>query len=475
MKQRGCRMSRRLANYLRENLNSERIMEPNSTIAPEKKKSFHALEAANFFLADVQTGMGPFLAAYLAGAGWEPGRVGVALTIGGIVTVALQTPAGAVVDQLRSKKTILILASAVLAVGAVLLSVTPASWAVYTSQLLIGGAGPFLGPTLAAITMGVVGVTLFDRQFGRNQSFNAAGNVACALLIAGVSRLFGNRAIFITAAVLTIPTMLAVRAIRSKDIDYDLARGGARQLDGREVPARASVMRTLLQDRVLLAFLACAFLFHFANAAMLPQLGEMLAHGARATSAPFMSACIIVTQFVIMCFAPAIGGLANMHGRKPLLLVGFGVLPVRALLYTLIRNTGGLIAIQMLDGVANAIFGVVSILVVADRTRATGRFNLVQGSLATAVGIGAALSTTFGGKLIQHFSYRISFLSLGAIAALAFVLLWTAIPETLPVRSEPAGELPDQQRLERDHALSAWPEHGLLGAKLGPNKNGKKW
>jgi MFS family permease len=401
-------------------------------IDSNKGQSLHALEATNFFLADVQTGLGPFLAAYLAGEGWEPGRVGLALSLGGIITVLLQTPAGALVDQLRSKRLILGLASGVLALGAVLLSITAAPWAVYTAQVLIGGAGPFLAPTLAAVTMGIVGVTCFDRQFGKNQSFNSAGNVVCALLIAGISPIYGNRAIFITAALLTIPTVLAIRLIKRSDIDYDLARGGPKQDEGREVPTRASVTQTLLGDRVLLAFLVCAFLFHFANAAMLPQLGEMLSQGAKASAAPFMSACIIVTQVVIMCFAPAIGRLANLHGRKPLLLIGFGVLPVRAILYTLTHNSGSLIAIQLLDGIANAIFGVVSILVVADRTRATGRFNLVQGSLATAVGLGAALSTTFGGKLIQHFSFRISFLSLGAIAALALLLLWTAVPETLP-------------------------------------------
>ena len=409
-------------------------------IDPRKKPSLHALEATNFFLADVQTGLGPFLAAYLAGAGWEPGRVGTALTVGGIITVVLQAPAGAVVDHLRSKRLILVLASAILAMGAVLLSSTAAPWAVYTSQVLIGAAGPFMGPTLAAITMGIVGVTFFDRQFGRNQSFNSAGNVACALLIAGMSHIFGNRAIFVTAGVLTIPAVLAIGAIRSKDIDYDLARGGAVKLDGKEVAARVPVMKTLLGDRTLMVFLACAFLFHFANAAMLPQLGEMLSHGSRDSAAPFMSACIIVTQVVIMCFAPAIGRFANLHGRKPLLMVGFGVLPIRALLYTLTHNTASLIAVQVLDGVANAIFGVVSILVVADRTRSTGRFNLVQGSLATAVGLGAALSTTFGGKLIEHFNYRISFLSLGAIAAVAFALLGTLIPETLTNAKEPDKE-----------------------------------
>ena len=416
-------------------------------IDSEKKRSLHALEATNFFLADVQTGLGPFLAAYLAGAGWEPGRVGMALTLGGIITVALQTPAGAIVDQLRSKKLVLVLASAVLAVGAIVLSITAAPWAVYTSQVLIGGAGPFLAPTLAAITMGIVGVTFFDRQFGKNQSFNSGGNVACALLIALVSHLFGNKAIFITAALLTIPTVIAIRSIKSSDIDYDLARGGAKQAEGEKVPERASVMQTLLGDRVLLIFLVCAFLFHFANAAMLPQLGEMLSHGARATAAPFMSACIIVTQLVIMFFATSIGRFANLHGRKPLLLLGFGVLPIRALLYTLTHNSGSLIAIQLLDGVANAIFGVVSILVIADRTRNTGRFNLVQGTLATAVGLGAAFSTTFGGKLIQHFSYRISVLALGAIATLAFVLLWTAIPETLPTRNGPDNDTVTAQEL----------------------------
>jgi MFS family permease len=402
-----------------------------SAIPNEKRKSVHALEATNFFLADVQTGLGPFLAAYLAGAGWQPGSVGMALTIGGIITVALQPPAGALVDQLRSKRLILVIASAVLAAGAVLLSLTAAPWAVYTSQVLIGAAGPFLGPTLAAVTMGIVGVTFFDRQFGKNQSFNSAGNVACALFIAGVSRAFGNRAIFLTAAVLTIPTIAAVLAIRGKDIDYDLARGGLSDAGGRELPVRTSVVKTLLGDRVLLMFLLCAFLFHFANAAMLPQLGEMLSHGARASAAPFMSACIIVTQIVIMCCAPAIGRFANLHGRRPLLLLGFGVLPLRAILYTLTHNTESLIAIQLLDGVANAIFVVVSILVVADRTRATGRFNLVQGSLAAAIGLGAALSNLFGGKLIQYYSYRISFLSLGAIAAFAFALLWFTVPETL--------------------------------------------
>jgi MFS family permease len=144
-----------------------------------------------------------------------------------------------------------------------------------------------------------------------------------------------------------------------------------------------------------------------------------------------MAACIIVTQLVIAVSAAWIGKRAAANGRKPLLLLGFGVLPIRGVLYTLTHAPGALIAIQTLDGVANAIFGIVSILVVKDRTQGTGRFNVAAGSLATMVGVGAAVSTTIGGVLIQHFGYRASFLGLAGIALLAFALLWFAIPETL--------------------------------------------
>jgi MFS family permease len=168
-----------------------------------------------------------------------------------------------------------------------------------------------------------------------------------------------------------------------------------------------------------------------ANAAMLPQLGEMLSKGNPKAAAPFLSACIIVTQLVIAVTAVWIGKRAAAKGRKPLLLLGFAVLPLRGVLYTLTHAAAALIAIQILDGVANAIFGIVSILVVKDRTQGTGRFNIAAGSLATMVGIGAAASTTIGGVLIQHLGYRASFLGLAGIAFIALALLWSAVPETL--------------------------------------------
>jgi MFS family permease len=401
--------------------------------ADAKKGSVRALEWTNFFLADVQAGLGPFVAAYLASLGWQAGSIGRALTFGGIITVILQTPAGWLVDRVAWKRAILVAGSIVLAAGSLLLATSGEAGFVYAAQGLIGLAGPFLGPTIAAITMGIVGRKLFDCQFGRNQGFNAAGNLFAAAVIAAASRFFGNQAIFYAVALLVLPTIVAALAIKRDDIDLNLARGGD---DNAKESDRASVL-TLAKDRVLLIFLGCAFLFHFANAAMLPQLGELLAHGSAQAAAPFMGGCIAITQVVILGTAAFFGRFANHHGRKGLLLLGFGVLPIRAVLYTLFHAVPALLAVQVLDGIANSIFGVVSILVIADRTHGTGRFNLAQGALATAVGLGAALSNTFGGTLMEKSGYRISFLALGAVACLATLLLLFAIPETLREKQQP--------------------------------------
>lgn len=385
------------------------------------------IEWLNFFLADVQTGLGPFLAAYLASGGWSPERVGYALTFGGLVTVAAQTPAGAVIDAVRRKRLLLALNLGLLVSGAILLMGNMSTKSVYSAQFLIGGSAAFLGPTVAAITLGIVGASAFDKQFGRNQAFNSAGNVFTALVIAYVSYKFGYRAIFAIAALLAIPAGLSVFAIDPREISYERARGSVDD----SAHGKAEGLSALLKDRILLCFLAAVFLFHLANAAMLPQLGEMLSTGSPKAAAPFMSACIIVTQLVISLSAAWIGKRAATHGRRPLLLLGFGVLPIRGVLYTLTHSAGLLIAIQTLDGLANAIFVVVSMLVIKDRTQGTGRFNLAAGTLATMVGIGAAASMTLGGVLIQHLGYRASFLGLAGVALVAFMLLGFSVPETL--------------------------------------------
>jgi MFS family permease len=238
--------------------------------------------------------------------------------------------------------------------------------------------------------------------------------------------LVSNRSIFFFVAACTLPTLYALPKIRADEIDYERARGAKQGGDdGKPVGARA-----LLKERPLIIFLICAVMFHFANAAMLPLLGEMLAKGHGRSSMMFMSACVVTTQLVITIIAAWSGRKAGSWGRKPLLLIAFGALPVRAVLYTLTSNSVALVAIQILDGVGAGIFGVVSVLVIADLTQGSGRFNITLGAIGTAVGIGAALSQTIAGTIVHHFSFDAGFLFLAAVAAPAFSILYFFMPET---------------------------------------------
>ena len=397
-----------------------------SEIRPALRGTLRGLDWLNFFLADVQTGVGPFLAIYLAAYGWNEERVGLALTVGGIAGILSQTPAGALVDYIHAKRTLIAAGVGVLALGALLVAFVPTFWSVMSAQVLIGATSSVFGPAICAISLGIVGHHLFDARQGRNQSFNSAGNVVAALSMGLIGYFVSNRSIFFFVALSTIPTLFALRLIRGDEIDYERARGATENVeDGRPVGAAV-----LLKERPLIIFLICAVMFHFANAAMLPLLGEMLAKGHGRSSMMFMSACVVTTQFVITIIAAWSGRKASSWGRKPLLLIAFGVLPIRAVLYTLTSNTVALVAIQILDGIGAGIFGVVSVLVIADLTQGSGRFNVTLGAIGTAVGIGAALSQTIAGTIVHHFSFDAGFLFLAAIAAAAFSILYVFMPET---------------------------------------------
>jgi MFS family permease len=393
-------------------------------------RTLRGVDWLNFFLADVQTGVGPFLAIYLAGYGWNEQRVGIALTVGGIAGILTQTPAGALVDRLRSKRALIGAGIVALAAGALLIALVPTFWSVMSAQVLIGGTSSVFGPAICAVSLGIVGHRLFDRRQGRNQSFNSAGNVVAAVSMGLCGHFISNRSIFFFVSVCALPTILTLLLIRPDEIDYERARGAPELKKEGEKGGKAESVWLLFRDRPLVTFLVCAVMFHFANAAMLPLLGEMLAKGQGRNSMMFMSACVVTTQLVIASIAPWSGRKAGTWGRKALLLIAFGVLPVRAVLNTLTHNTGELIGIQILDGVGAGIFGVVSVLVIADLTQGTGRFNLTLGAIGTAVGIGASLSQVIAGSIVHHFGSNAGFLFLAAVAAAAFGILYLRMPET---------------------------------------------
>ena len=390
------------------------------------KQSLRGLDWLNFFLADVQSGVGPFLAIYLAGSGWNEQAVGIALTGGGLAGIIAQTPAGALADGMRSKRALIACGVIALALGASMIALSPSFWPVMSAQTLIGVSSSVFGPTVVAISLGLVGRRAFDHRQGRNQTFNAAGNVVAAVSMGFIGYFLSNRGIFFFVVAFTIPTLWALAKIKPEQIDHALARGS--DAAGQHPPSGGVL--SLFTDRPLVIFLICAVLFHFANAAMLPLLGEMLSKGHGRASMMFMSACVVTTQLVVTLLASWSGIKAQQWGRKPLLLIAFAALPMRGVLYTLTDATTALVAIQVLDGIAAAIFGVVSVLVIADLTQGSGRFNLTLGAVTTAVGIGAALSQSIAGGIVQRFGYHAGFLFLAAVAVVALLLVWLAMPET---------------------------------------------
>jgi predicted MFS family arabinose efflux permease len=390
------------------------------------RQTLLGLDWLNFFLADVQTGVGPFIAIYLAGYKWDEERVGLALTVAGIAGILTQTPAGALVDFLRPKRALVGVAVATLAAGALLIALSPSFWPVIGAQILIGGTSSVFIPAICAMSLGIVGRAGFDTRQGRNQTFNSAGNVVAALSMGALGYFVSNRSIFFFVAAFAVPTLLVLLVIRPGEIDYEIARGA----NGGEKDAKAESVLVLFRDQPLVIFLVCAVMFHFANAAMLPLLGEMLARGRGRSSMMFMSACVVTTQVVITLIASWSGREAGTWGRKPLLLIAFGVLPVRGLLYALTSNTALLVAIQILDGIVAGILGVVSVLVIADLTRGTGRFNLTLGAITTAVGIGASLSQVIAGGIVHHMGFRAGFVFLAGVASGSLAVLYFFMPET---------------------------------------------
>lgn len=172
--------------------------------------------------------------------------------------------------------------------------------------------------------------------------------------------------------------------------------------------------------------------FHFANAAMLPLVGQLLALHNKDVGTALMAGCIVAAQVVMVPVAYLAGAKADSWGRKPIFLLGFGVLAARGFLYTLSDNSYWLVGVQLLDGVGAGVFGALFPLVVQDVTHGTGRFNVSLGVVTAATGVGAAVSNLVAGSIVVAAGYHAAFASLGAIAAAGFTVYMVAMPETAP-------------------------------------------
>ena len=399
--------------------------------AKHKGFSPFSLDAINFLAADVRGAVGPYLNVFLVTQQhWSQSEVGLVTTLGGLLGLAVQTPIGAAIDETRAKRGAIVLALTVLAIMAAIIFAWPTFWPVAFANSLMAIAGDVFGPAVAALTLGLYARQQLAGRMGRNSAFDHAGNVTIALAAGAVGYAFSQRAVFLLVPVFAVLTMIAVLSIPAASIDHDRARDLGPQSGAAESPTGVAGYGILFQSRPLVIFGFCVMLFHLANAALLPLVGQKLAAAYPKEATAMMSACIVAAQLVMLPIALLVGRTADTWGRKPLFLAGFAVLPLRAVLYTLSDNSLWLIGVQVLDGVGAGIFGALTPLVIADIMRGTGRYNLAQGAIATVQGIGAASSGLAAGVIVDHFGYSAAFLAAGAAALVALVVFALRMPET---------------------------------------------
>ena len=382
------------------------------------------LDGLSFFVANVQTGFGPFIAAYLASQAWTQGQIGLALSIGTATFMLAQVPCGALVDATRHKGRIAAFAVLAIVASAMLLALFPARLPVFMAEVLHGLASCILTPAIAALSLAAVGTAghLFGERLGRNARFASIGSGLAAGLMGLVGYWISERAVFLLAAAMAAPALLALRMIRV----------GRLVQAGRDAP---QPLLPVLLDRRLLIFALCCFGFHLANAAMFPLAAVEVTRQSGSVGQLVIAACLVVPQALVALLSPWVGRFAEARGRRPILLLGFAAIPLRAALFALVHQSGLVVAVQALDGISGAVFGVLLPLVVSDITRGSGRFNLSMGIIGLAIGGGATLSTEIAGLVADRFHTDGAFVALAGVGSVVLLLLWLWMPETRPANA----------------------------------------
>jgi predicted MFS family arabinose efflux permease len=396
------------------------------------RQSLRGLDWFIFFVANVQTGFGPFVSVYLTAQHWTQIDIGLVLSAAGFVSLVGQMPGGALVDAARSERMVGALAIVAICISALGFAALPIFPMVLSASILHSLASCVLGPAMAAISLGLVGHAAIGERLGRNARFASVGNGLAAAAMGACGYLLSSRAVFIVTVLLLGPALLALRMISPTEIDPERAHGSS--------PAKRRTRRirpgALMQNRSLLVFAGCLLLFHLGNAAMLPLMGSALTMRSPHWATLLIAACIVVPQMLVAAASPWIGSRAQTWGRRPLLLIGFAALPLRGILFALVSSPLPLVFVQLLDGVTAAVFAVMVPLVVADLTRGTGHFNLGQGIVGTFIGIGASISSTLAGYLSDRFGTAWAFAGLATIALAGLIAVSLLMPETRP-DSEP--------------------------------------
>jgi MFS family permease len=392
------------------------------------RRSLAGLSGVNFFVAAVQTGFGAFVTVYLVKSQWPPQAIGLALSIGTLSNLASQIPAGAFIDSIADKRRAVWLGIIGIGLAALLLGLSATRPAVYGALALQGLASSLIGPGIAAISLALVGPAALAERIGHNARFASIGNGLTAGLMGIVGAWLPPVSVFLVAAALALPALFSLSLI---------ARGGvAPPPDGGAAPRRAggeitwTAIKRLALDPRLAIFGACVVLFFAASAAVGPAIAARVTHERPDFATLVVAATILLPQAIVAAISPWIGRRAERAGRRPLMLIGWGLVPLQALTFLVPAGPAPLVVCCLLNAVSGAIFGVMMPVVAADLTRGRGGFNFTLGALGVAVAAGASLSTLLAGAAVGAFGAKAAASGLALIGLAGLLLLWAGMPET---------------------------------------------
>jgi len=401
------------------------------------------LQSLNFFMADMQAGIGPFLGVFLLAHGWQSGLIGSVMTIGGVAGMLMTAPAGALVDGTTHKRSYVIVPGVCAVLASMIILLSQSFWVVAASQAATAIAGAAIGPAVNGITLGMVRQAGFNRQNGHNQAFNHAGNMVGAGLSGYLGWRFGMPTVFALAALFGVLSIASVLMIPRDAIDDKVARGLKEGDEG----GKASGFKVLAQSKPLLILAAALACFHLGNGAMLPLYGMAVVAAKQGDPAGFVAMTIVVAQGVMIVASLIAMRAIEKDGAWVVMLISFVALPLRGLLAAHFIDASGVYAVQALDGVGAGLQSVAVPALVARTLNGTGRINVGQGAVMTAQGLGASLSPAIGGWIAQGVGYSATFLILGAFA-IGSIALWVAFRSILmPVcRGGPQESFPIKAR-----------------------------
>jgi MFS family permease len=406
----------------------QKVAPPVSVVddAPSSQ-SRRGLDWLVFFVADIQTGFGPFVAVFLTSEKWTQLDIGIVLTVSGLVGLIGQIPFGAMVDAARSLRAVAAVTLIAIGVSAFAFAAWPIFPVVLGARVLHAAASCMLGLAVASISLGLVGADRMSERLGRNVAFAAAGTGLAAAAMGAIGYSLSSRAVFLLAGALVLPALYALFCIRREEIGPISAAAAPLA-----VRSLAASFAAFARNRPFVIFMICILLFYLANGAMLPLAASMVTLKSSQAATLMVAAAIVVPQFIVTLLSPWMGLWAQRVGRKPILLLGFGALAIRGFLFAATEDPGLLTLIQVLDGVSAAVLGVLVPLTAVDVTRQHGHFNLAQGIIGCTMGVGAAASSTLAGYVSDNVGSHAAFTMLAVLAAAGVIVLALAMPETKP-------------------------------------------